>query len=299
MTPRTLNTYRHSLAAWITPTLGNTALRDVGPTDVRRWHQFVLSRTGPTAARQAHALLRAIFSTAVADDLVPRNPCRIRGAGQPNSPERPLVDVDVVMALTNAMPEHLQTLTLVAFWGHSRLGELLGLRVDDVDLRTGTLRIERQVVEVDGEGPPSQPPRSAAGARCISQRLPSKLSRATSLISTTLVSTRHSSRGRAEGSYVHIMSTLPGTPPGGRSDSRSCTSMTSARWPHPVSTSRRDARRGDAPSRPRVQPGRDALPARCRRTRRRDCPPHVRPRPAHVTNKAATRLAQEAVGGRH
>lgn len=113
----------------------------------------MLSRTGPTAARQAHALLRAIFSTAVADDLVPRNRCRIRGAGQPNSPERPLVDVEAVMALTNAMPEHLQTLTLVAFWGHARLGELLGLRVDDVDLRTGTLRIERQVVEVDGEGP--------------------------------------------------------------------------------------------------------------------------------------------------
>jgi len=60
----------------------------VGPADVRRWHQFVLSQTGPTAARQAYALLRAVFNTAVSDDLVPRNPCRIRGAGQPNGPER-------------------------------------------------------------------------------------------------------------------------------------------------------------------------------------------------------------------
>jgi len=153
LAPRTLDTYRHSLKAWILPTLGNRPLGDVGPADVRRWHQFVLSQTGPTAARQAYALLRAVFNTAVSDDLVPRNPCRIRGAGQPNSPERPLVDLDVVTALVDAMPEHLQTFTLVAFWGHARLGELLGLRVGDVDLEKGTLRIERQMIEVDGEGP--------------------------------------------------------------------------------------------------------------------------------------------------
>lgn len=153
LAPRTLDTYSHSLDAWILPTFGSRPLGDVGPADVRRWHQFVLSQTGPTAARQAYALLRAVFNTAVSDDLVPRNPCRIRGAGQPNSPERPLVDLDVVTALVDAMPEHLKVFTIVAFWGHARLGELLGLRVGDVDLERGTLRIERQVIEVDGEGP--------------------------------------------------------------------------------------------------------------------------------------------------
>jgi integrase len=153
LAPRTLDTYRHSLEAWIVPTLGSRPLGDVGPADVRRWHQFVLSRTGPTAARQAYALLRAVFNTAVSDELVPRNPCRIRGAGQPNSPERPLVDLDVVMALVDAMPEHLKAFTILAFWGHARLGELLGLRVGDFDVAKGTLRIERQVIEVDGEGP--------------------------------------------------------------------------------------------------------------------------------------------------
>ena len=153
LAPRTLDTYRHSLEAWIVPTLGSRSLGDVGPADVRRWHQFVLSQTGPTAARQAYALLRAVFNTAVSDDLVPRNPCRIRGAGQPNSPERPLIDLDVVTALVDAMPEHLKAFTIVAFWGHARLGELLGLCVGDVDVDKGTLRIERQVIEVDGEGP--------------------------------------------------------------------------------------------------------------------------------------------------
>lgn len=152
LAPRTVDTYRHSLRYWIEPTLGQRRLVDVNPADVRAWHQSVMGQTGPTATRQAYALLRAIFTTAVADDLVARNPCRIRGAGQPHSPERPLIGVETVDALAAAMPAHLRAFVLVAFWGHARLGELLALRVGDVDLEAGTLRIERQSVEVDGEG---------------------------------------------------------------------------------------------------------------------------------------------------
>jgi integrase len=152
LAPRTVDTYQHSLRYWIEPTIGQRRLVDVGPTDVRAWHQSVMSQTGPTATRQAYALLRAIFTTAVADDLVTRNPCRIRGAGQPHSPERPLIGVETVDALAAAMPDHLRAFVLIAFWGHARLGELLALRVDDVDLEAGTIRIERQAVEVDGQG---------------------------------------------------------------------------------------------------------------------------------------------------
>jgi len=152
LAPRTVDTYHHSLRYWITPTIGQRRLVEVSPADVRAWHQDVMSQTGPTATRQAYAFLRAIFTTAVADDLVARNPCRIRGAGQPHSPERPLIGVETVEALAAAMPTHLRAFVLIAFWGHARLGELLALRVGDLDLETGTLRIERQSVEVDGEG---------------------------------------------------------------------------------------------------------------------------------------------------
>lgn len=162
LAPRTVDTYRHSLQAWIEPLLGDVQLRDLRPADVRAWHQHVLASTGPTAARQAYSLLRAIFNTAFSDELVPSNPCRIRGAGQPTSPERPLIDVGQATRLAEAMPEHLRAMTLVAFWGHARLGELLALRVGDVDLEAGTLRIERQEIEVDGEGPRVTAPKAGS-----------------------------------------------------------------------------------------------------------------------------------------
>jgi integrase len=157
LAPRTLGTYRHSLDRWILPRLGDHRLRAITPAVVRTWHAWLLDQTGPTATRQAYALLRAILNTAVTDDAIPRNPCRITGAGQPNSPERPLLDLETVEALIAAMPPHLQPLVTVKFWASLRLGEVIALERRDVDLTAGTLRVERQRVEHENrsvEAPP-------------------------------------------------------------------------------------------------------------------------------------------------
>lgn len=150
---RTRDTYEHSLRAWILPELGTVALTDLTPALVRTWHTKVSAKTGQTATRQAYALLRAICNTAVDDGALPRNPCRIKGAGQPNSKERPLLDVESVELLASQMPVHLRTLVTVAFWGALRHGELLALRRSDIDFATGIVSIDRQVIEVDGHGP--------------------------------------------------------------------------------------------------------------------------------------------------
>ncbi len=82
-------------------------------------------RVGPAPARQSYALLHAIFRTAVEDDALVKNPCRLRGAGTARTRERPLLEPGQVADLTAAMPPHLQPLVTVAFLGHLRLGEAL------------------------------------------------------------------------------------------------------------------------------------------------------------------------------
>ncbi len=145
---RTIDTYRHSLEAWILPTLGEMPLVKLTPELIRTWHADVSRRTGPTATRQAYALLRAVLTTAVDDGALPRQPCRIKGAGQASAPERPLLDVEAVETLAGEMPEHLQALVLLAMWAGLRIGEVLALRRGDLDTGAGTVRIERQQVEV-------------------------------------------------------------------------------------------------------------------------------------------------------
>jgi len=153
---RTRETYRHSLDRWVLPGLGELTLDRITPAAVRAWHSRLIAQTGPTATRQAYAVLRAILSTAVADDALHRNPCRITGAGQPRTPERPLLGVDEVMRLAAVVTPYLRSFVLTAFWGHLRLGEIVALRVGNVDLAEGTVTVARQVLEtksgpVDGE----------------------------------------------------------------------------------------------------------------------------------------------------
>ena len=162
LAPRTVDSYRHSLNHWILPTLGHLTLDLLTPTKIRSWHTAVSSSTGPTATRQAYSVLRAVLNTAVEDELLSRNPCKIRGAGQPTSPERPLLDPATVQQLAAAMPPHLRAMTLTAFYAHTRLGEVIALEHRDVDLDAGTLRVERQQIEVAGEGPRVTGPKASS-----------------------------------------------------------------------------------------------------------------------------------------
>ena len=92
------------------------------------------------------------MSTAVDDGIVQRNPCRVRGAGQDRSPERPVLSVREVVALVEVMPERYRALVLLAAFGSLRWGELAALRRSDVDVEQGTVRVERSLTELAGGG---------------------------------------------------------------------------------------------------------------------------------------------------
>jgi len=152
LTPATLSTYRRRLDAQIAPTFGDWPIDRITPAAVRTWYAAT-TKTGATTAAQAYRLLHAILATAVADGDLLRNPCQIKGAGQPATEERPLVDRDQVEALARAMPADLTAFVLLAFWGGLRLGELLALEVGDLHLEpqrgTGVVRVARQQQDVD------------------------------------------------------------------------------------------------------------------------------------------------------
>lgn len=148
----TMSLYRRRLALQILPALGSVPIDRISPAMVRAWYSGV-TQVGATTAAQAYRLLHAIFATAVADGDLVRNPCQLKGAGQPAAPERPLVDRSQVEALTSEMPERLRALVLLAFWGGLRLGELLALEVGDLSLDAsagvGSVHICRQQQDVD------------------------------------------------------------------------------------------------------------------------------------------------------
>lgn len=168
LSPRTRANYENLLRLHITPTLGALPLSSVTPERVRLW-QAQVSQKGATTAAQAYRLLHAVLATAAEEGTYLSNPCRLRGASTPKTPERPLLSVTEVESLAQGMPEHLRALVVLAFWGALRLGELLALQVGDLDLDvakgTGAVRIERAQGEVDNQA--VQLPPKAQSARTV------------------------------------------------------------------------------------------------------------------------------------
>jgi integrase len=164
---RTRELYAALLTNHIYPTFGDTALTEITSPEVRKWHAALIKRTGPTARAHAYGLLHAVCKTAVDDDLILVNPCKIRGAGQTTrkSQAEP-ADVEQLTVIVDTMPERYQLLVLFAAWCAPRFGELAELRRSDVDLRRAVLRIRRSVV-VTTAGRVVKEPKSGAGLRDV------------------------------------------------------------------------------------------------------------------------------------
>lgn len=166
LAPLTRDLYRYLLDKYIYPTFRQVALADIAPRRVRRWH----ARHGevhPTTAAKAYRLLHALLNTAVEDELISRNPCRVKGAGTESAPERPVASADELEALAEAIVPRLKALVLLAAWCSLRREELLGLQRRDFDFTLGTVRIERTLVELQSGELVVGPPKSAAGKRTI------------------------------------------------------------------------------------------------------------------------------------
>jgi hypothetical protein len=54
--------------------------------------------------------------------VIGRNPCRIKGAGVEPTPERPVIGIEAVLALADALPERYRALILLATFGSLRWG---------------------------------------------------------------------------------------------------------------------------------------------------------------------------------
>jgi integrase len=166
--PKTVVLYRNLLRRHVAPVLGQVAIADIQPSQVRRWPKQLLD-TGVSAvtAAKAYRLLKAVLNTALDDGVIRRNPCRIKGAGQEKSAERPTLTIPQVYALADAVAQRYRALVLLAMFTSLRWGELAVLRRCDIDLDVGTVRVVRQLTEIRGGGIDYGPPKSAAGKRVV------------------------------------------------------------------------------------------------------------------------------------
>lgn len=166
--------YARLWARTIEPELGKRKLRSLRPETIREWHAELVTTKGQDQGAKAYRLLHAVLATAVADEIIRLNPCRIRGAGQEHAEERPLAGLELVLDLADEIgtarddkgeikldpksgqplehDDRYRALVLTAGFAALRTGELLGLRRCDVDVLHGELRVVVQAQELKGRG---------------------------------------------------------------------------------------------------------------------------------------------------
>jgi integrase len=169
--PRTRAHYRHLLDHHLLPTFGGLRLDAITPATVNGWHRRF--RSGPTARAHSYSLLKTILASAVADEIIPRNPCTIRGASTAKrATETEPATLDELDVIRENMPDRLALIIDLAAWCALRFGELAGLRRRDVDVERGTIKVRRSVafVKTDDDHPDGRSigePKSQAGKRTV------------------------------------------------------------------------------------------------------------------------------------
>jgi integrase len=142
LSPKTRETYESQLRTHILPGLGDVSVNRLTPAQIRAWHAGLFEkaeaskdgRPGPNTIAKCYRLVHAILETAMDDEILRRNPCRIRRAGREEHRERPIASIGGVFALAEVVAPPRRALVLLAAFSGLRLSELLALRRRHVDV---------------------------------------------------------------------------------------------------------------------------------------------------------------------
>ncbi|PZG20917.1 tyrosine-type recombinase/integrase [Nonomuraea aridisoli] len=168
--PKTIENYTWLLERHILPTLGGVQVGKITTQMIRAWRSERLEQGAAiSVVAKAYRFLRAVLMTAAEEDkLISRNPCRIKGADNEHTPERPVITVSQVFELADRMTDkRFRALILLATFASLRWGEVIALRRHDLDLVARTVRVREQLIELDGGEMRLCPVKSKAGRRTI------------------------------------------------------------------------------------------------------------------------------------
>lgn len=166
MKPRTHFRYAELVRLHVEPSFGGTPLTKLRPLHIEELYRALRRRgLSGTTVLQVHRVLHAAFNQAVKWQLLDRNPADAVKAPRKSTQETPSLTAEKIPKLLDAVGGHLVELpTLIALGTGMRLGEVLGLRWQDVALDSATARV-RQTLQVTME---FDTPKSHRSTRTIS-----------------------------------------------------------------------------------------------------------------------------------
>lgn len=151
--------YRYVVDTYVSPGTGGLTIREATVAAMDRYLKRVTDEVGPASAKLCKTVLAGMMAVAVRHGAASSNPLRdVSPIEEPHREVRAL-SPDETRALRAAVRSDkkagaadLPALIDVMLATGARIGEVLALRWDDVDLDEGTIAITGTVVRVKGQG---------------------------------------------------------------------------------------------------------------------------------------------------
>jgi integrase len=143
--PSTYESYERMIRNHIKPALGHRKLKNLAPDHVQYFYQSKLDvGLAPGTVCQMHGILHKALEQAVKWGIVLRNVCKAATPPKPDPEEIHPLDTEQAKRLLEASRgNRLEALYVLAVTAGLRIGELLGLKWEDVNLDAATLRVRR------------------------------------------------------------------------------------------------------------------------------------------------------------
>lgn len=167
--PTTAASYRRLIRLYVAPKLGAVPLADLSAPAVQGWlAEMQRSSLSPRTVAYARAVLRAALQEAVRLGLIPSNPVdRVRPPRQAPKQVSAFTPEEVLRLQDAARGHRLEALILTAWQTGLRLGEILALRWEDVDLEGMTIRVGKSLADLGGGRIIVQEPKTERGIRTV------------------------------------------------------------------------------------------------------------------------------------
>lgn len=159
--------YRGSFRLHVFPEIGDLPLADVTTAVVKAALASMAKRLNPRTLSVTRARLSALFNTAVADGLIPRNPVQRIKLQRFTASAGRLMTLEERKVLAKVCRTHrLGPVIRLAVATGLRRGELAGLRWRDVDFDAGKITVS-EVLKATPEGTQRGAPKTDSGRRTI------------------------------------------------------------------------------------------------------------------------------------
>ncbi|MGW6744150.1 tyrosine-type recombinase/integrase [Streptomyces sp. NPDC055025] len=144
----------NALRLHLVPALGARAMAAIHRNDLQVLFKSLSEQLGPGSVRNVYDVLVRLMTAAVEDKVIASSPCRRITLPPMQDEEVTPPTVAQVETMARTMPPYIRAAIVTLAGSGLRIGELLGLKVSDVDFKVGVIRVERQRLQSGKIGPP-------------------------------------------------------------------------------------------------------------------------------------------------